>query len=294
MFSKIYVFGAGAVGSYYGALLSQKYDVTLIARKKHVQAINRKGLFLTGKIKRKFKIKAVERVSKFDDNSLILLSTKATANKKVAKELSKKVGKKCVIVCLQNGLEVEDVVKKRVGKKAKVLRAVVRSAVDFTKPGVVRANVISKTEIEKSRIGKEIAKMFEACGMKLTITRKIKGKIWRKVIWNSVVNPLTAITRERNIVVLKMLAIAREIVKESVRVAECDGILLSEKQTLNYVLDGCKETKKNRSSMLQDVSAGRKTEINFLNGKIVEKARKYKIAAPMNELIVSAVREMES
>ena len=84
-FQKIFVLGAGAVGSSYGALLSRKNDVTLIGRKVHVEAIKTKGLEISGDIQERFFVKAETKIKKIPSDALILLTTKAYDSVKALK-----------------------------------------------------------------------------------------------------------------------------------------------------------------------------------------------------------------
>ena len=77
-------------------------------------------------------------------------------------------------------------------------------------------------------------------------------------------------------------------------VAEEEGLKFDKKEIFNRVSKGLKDSGDNTSSMLQDILKGRKTEIDFLNGKIVELGKKYKVNTPVNEVLVSMVKFLEN
>ena len=79
---KIIVLGAGAIGSLYGVKLWKLYDVTLVARQKHADEINKNGLKITGLENNTYKLKAITKIKKIEDNTLVLLTTKVYDSKK--------------------------------------------------------------------------------------------------------------------------------------------------------------------------------------------------------------------
>ena len=146
----ILILGAGAIGSLYGAKLSKLNDVTLVARKEHVDKINKDGLEIEGLENNTYKLKATTKINKIKDNTLILLTTKVYDSKKAIDGIKNLLKKDAIILCLQNGLYSENIVKDVVGNKCLVLRAVTNSGVAFLQPGVVQYNSHSYTAVEKN------------------------------------------------------------------------------------------------------------------------------------------------
>src|SRR6186997_2031743 len=121
---KILVLGAGAIGSVYGARLSQFHDVTLIGGAAHVEAIQRDGLVMQGHTTGTLRLPAFTRVPSIEPGTLILLTTKVNNNIAAVAPIVDLLTKDVMIVCVQNGLYSEDLVKNLVGDRALVLRAI--------------------------------------------------------------------------------------------------------------------------------------------------------------------------
>ncbi|UCE44353.1 MAG: hypothetical protein JSV57_02430, partial [Candidatus Bathyarchaeota archaeon] len=136
-FKKIFILGAGAIGSSYGALLSRKNDVTLIGNIAHVHAINSSGLKLSGDVQERYCIKVETEIKEIPSNSLILLTTKAHDSTRAIEKIKNLLKEDTAILILQNGLGNKDLVKGIVGDEVKVLRGLVKIAAEFLEPGKI-------------------------------------------------------------------------------------------------------------------------------------------------------------
>ena len=290
---KIIVLGAGAIGSFYGAKLSKLNDVTLIARKKHADKINKNGLKIIGLENKNYKIKAATKVHKIENNTLILLTTKVYDSEKAIKNIKNLIKKDTVILCLQNGLYSEDIARKSVKNKCLILRAITNFGAIFLKPGIIDYKNYSYTAIEKGLRSEEIAENFKECGLNGYVSEDIKKDMWKKVIFNCVLNPITAILRIENsgIADERLNPLKRLIADECVRAAKKDGVAFN----FDFVQTINKEFKnsRNMSSMQQDLIKGKKTEINYLNGAVIKLGKKYGIECPVNEALATIIKVME-
>jgi 2-dehydropantoate 2-reductase len=291
-FNRIFILGAGAIGSVVGALLSKKNNVTLVGNKAHVDAVNSNGLSVSGDVNETFHVRADTRIREIPHKTLILLTTKAYDSEKAIRGIGKLLRKDTVIVVLQNGLGNEEIVKRAVGSKAKVLRGLTTMAAEFFKAGEVRYWE-GETTIEDNTAAAEVADVLNKCGLRTSLSKNIRHKTWSKVVVNSVVNPLTAIFRviDREIVAEPLAAVRHQIVRECVQVAKAEGIALPsnlkkgvDEEILGYT---------NLSSMCQDIMKGKRTEIDFLNGKIAELGAKHNISTPVNETLVHFIKFLE-
>jgi len=291
---KIIVLGAGAIGSLYGAKLSQLNDVVLIGKWKHADSINKNGLKITGLENKTYKIRAATKIGKIKDGTVILLTIKAQDNEKAIKSIKHLLGKNTIIICLQNGLYSENIVKNVVGKKCLVLRAITNFGAVFLKPGIIGYKFYSYTSIEKSPESRGIAENFSRCGLNAHVSNDIRYDMWKKLIFNCIVNPLTAILKVENkgICDEKLNPLKRLIIGECLKVAEKDGISFD----INFLDALHNEFKSsiNVSSMQQDLIKGKKTEIGYLNGAVAGMGRKFGIKCPVNEALLSLIRFLES
>lgn len=289
----IIVFGAGAIGSLYGAKLSKFNDVMLVGREEHVDEINKNGLKITGLENTTYKLKATTKIDKIGDNTLILLTTKVYDSKKTIKSIKNLIEKDTVILCLQNGLYSENIVKDIVGNKCIVLRGISNCGVTFLKPGVLQYNTHSYTVIEKSRISTELADHLRKCGFECDVSENIKYEEWKKLIINCLINPISTILRTKNKAVAdeNLNPLKKLVVDECLKVAKKDSVEF-DVDFVKMVDDMIKDSE-NISSMQQDILKGRKTEIDYLNGAVVELGKKYGIKCPVNETLVMIVKGME-
>ncbi|HJO02198.1 MAG TPA: 2-dehydropantoate 2-reductase, partial [Candidatus Woesearchaeota archaeon] len=190
--------GAGAIGSLYGAKLSKLNDVTLVARQKHINKINNDGLKIVGIEENVYKLKATAKIENIENNTLILLTTKVHDNKKAIDPIKDLIKKDTIILCMQNGLYSENIVKSIVGDRCLVLRGITNVGATFLEPGKVQFSNLSSTKIENSNISEELAENFDKCGLKCSVSENIKQDIWKKLILNCVLNPVSAILRVEN------------------------------------------------------------------------------------------------
>ncbi len=123
-------------------------------------------------------------------------------------------------------------------------------------------------------------------------TPAIDEALWAKAIVNAAINPLTALTGLRNgmlVEVPELLALLRAVAEEAADVARNCGVFVREDMA-GPVEAICRQTAQNRSSMLQDVSAGRRTEIDFINGEIARRAEQRGLPAPLCRALTALVR----
>lgn len=135
--------------------------------------------------------------------------------------------------------------------------------------------------------------LLGAGGHEVEVSPAIRSEVWRKAMINIGINPFTALLRVPNGELLQqasLLSTIRETVEEAEAVARAEGIPLQ--NSFERVLEVCRLTAANKSSMLQDVLAGRKTEIDALCGTIVASGAKHRIATPRNALLSSLVSSL--
>jgi len=291
-FDNIIVLGAGIIGSCYGALLSATNKVVMIDNKEIVDKINKRGISIITNDRKKFNPVAQTNLDKILPNTLILLTTKAHQIESAINTIGNLLEKNNVILVLQNGLGNEKIVKKLVGERAEVIRGIVNSGAWEIEPESFNL-IMHDTVLEPSNTSSVISLILNESGLPTRISQNFISELWQKLILNCVVNPLTAILRVKNnqigIPVLKNLR--HRIVEECLKVTEAVGVDLD--TDLAEKIDKSIQSYTNFSSMYQDVVNGKKTEIDFLNGKIVELGKKHNIPTPCNESLYAIIKFME-
>jgi 2-dehydropantoate 2-reductase len=291
-FNNIIVVGAGVIGSCYGALLSQKNAVTLVDNKEVTDTINAKGITIITDVEKKFFPRAQFNLAKILPNTLILLTTKAHQSEGAIKQIINLFQEDTVILILQNGLENEEVVRRTAGDRVKVVRGIVNGGAWQVEPGKINF-ILRETVLESIVPAGIIMDLFNDCGLPTRVSKDFISELWQKLVLNCVLNPLTAIFRVRNCQigspVLKNLR--HKIVEECISISEAEGVNLS--HNLADKIDQALLSYTNFSSMYQDVVKGRKTEIDFLNGKIVDLAKKHNMPTPYNEVLTDLIKFLE-
>ena len=293
----IVIFGAGAIGSLFGAYLSKNNNVLLIGRKSHVCAIKKKGLKIDGKKKIKVKINAEESVDNLTFKpDLFVLTVKSYDTESAIKQAKKIINENTTVLSLQNGLDNIDRIKKYI-KAEKIIAGVTTHGAFFSEPGLIRhtgigITVVGELNNKKTNRINVIKNNFNKCGIETTISKNIFEELWYKAIINSSINPLTTIFRCKNGYLLKnpiLKKLTGKICEESTRIGNSEGFDVSYKNVLEKTFDVIKKTSDNYSSMLQSIKKGSKTEIGSINGKLVEYGKKNNVETFLNEVLIYSV-----
>ena len=292
-FTRVIIVGAGAIGSYYGSMLSRKADVLLVARRGHVEAVSSHGLEVTGAVEGTFDLGATTELKGIPEGSLVILTTKAYDIEEAVNGFKELLRPDTTLLALQNGLGNEELVHSLVGPDVEVVRGLASTGVEFLSPGRIEVKLVRETVLPKTATGERIGRLFEMCGLDVRLSSRMDVEIWRKLTMNCVINPLTALFRVPNteIAVEGLREVRRGIVDECVRVAEKEGVRLE--GDLEEEIAKAAASYSNISSMCQDIMRGRRTEIGFLNGKVCELGRRHGVATPVNDVITSRIRFME-
>ena len=293
------VFGGGALGSVVAARLADDHDVTLVAREAHVAAIRERGLEVTGHTERSGL--ALRAVTSVDDGvpapDFVLVTTKSHGSAAAAEGASR-FADQAIFVSLQNGLGNEEVL---AGVAKRVLAAVINQGATLLEPGRVhhagaRESYFGPFQGTEPADAERLAEAFRAAGLEARAVADIETRIWHKVVLNAAVNPLTALLGLRTGELLgdeDLEAAIVAIVDESVRIAAACGVRLDGGAIVETVRAVAEATRENKSSMLQDLERGRRTEIHEINGALVERARRVGVEAPRNELLARLVASAE-
>lgn len=291
-FDNIIVLGAGVIGSCYGALLSAGNKVIMVDNNAIIDKINNKGITIIMNNEKKFNPVAQTDLNEIMPNTLILLTTKAHQTETAIQKVKNLLLDDTVILILQNGLGNEHIVKKATGDKVEVIRGIVNSGAWEIQPG--RYNLIlHETVLEPTSTSSSITQIFNESNLPTKTSQSFISELWQKLILNCVVNPLTAILRVRNnqIGVLVLKSLCHQIIEECMQVGNAEGVILND--NFSKTLEIAIQSYTNFSSMYQDVVNGKKTEIDFLNGRIVELGKKHNIPTPCNDALYAIIKFME-
>jgi len=206
------------------------------------------------------------------------------------------------VASVQNGIGNEEVLARHCGR---VIRGTTFPAGKVTSPGVVQWDVKGDTTFgpfeDSPARQDEIERLAEACtraGMPTRAVADARGPQWRKVIFNAATNPLgalTGLTHGRVCERPPLRRLATQLVDEGKAVAAAQGIVLdADPEDLIDYAARPEVGYDHKASMLQDIEARRETEVDFLNGGIVEAGRRFGLATPANETIWALVKGVEA
>jgi 2-dehydropantoate 2-reductase len=289
----IVVLGAGAIGSVYAAKLAVDHHVTVVGRPDHVDAIRSGGLRLIGRETLVARVDAVTQIDAIAPDTILFLTTKVNASEAALAPIADLVRDDTVIVCVQNGLDSEGIARRAVRGRAVVLRAITQFGAIFQAPGLINFTASGHTLLEDGPRSARIATLLTAAGLNGRVSADIKIEIWRKLIFNCVINPITAITgtEVRGIADTRLDPLKQLVIDECLAVARAEGVGF-EIDFLSTIADvfGASET---IASMRQDLMRGRPTEIDHMNGAVVTRGRERGIDCPVNAALTAIVKAMD-
>jgi 2-dehydropantoate 2-reductase len=300
---KTVIIGAGAMGSLFGALLSEAgEDVCLLdIWKDHVDAMNANGLMVESQGQtRCVRVTATFDPGQVDPADLVVIFVKSTSTSKAAKTAAGLLRPDGLVMTLQNGLGNADAIA-QVIDAPKVVAGTTSHGATVLGPGRIRhagsgptlIGMWANDDLEPVR---RIAAFFTAAGIESEAADDIHSVVWNKLLVNVGINAITALTGIKNGQLLTLAttrALARAAVQEAMVVAQAMGVDIRA-DAADYVLEIARATGLNRSSMGQDVDRKRLTEIGVINGVIVEKARKAGLDAPINQTLTTLIETLQA
>src|ERR1051326_3888296 len=302
--------GAGAIGGYIGALMARAgLDVTLYARGPHLRAMQERGqriLSADGDFEvRPQLIEALQRAGPFD---VIFLGVKAHGLTKLAPELKPLIGENTTVVSTQNGVpwwycHLESVDPGGVIGAAidpsRVVGSLVYLGTEIVEPGVIRhteGNRISLGEPDGSRSDRcrAIAEALIKAGLRAPVTTRIRNEIWVKLLGNVAFNPISALTRATLVQMAchtDVCAVIRNIMSEVECVANKLGVELP--ISIDERIAGAAKVGEHKTSMLQDLEAGRPMELEPVVGAVVELGERLGIDMPHTRTVYACAKLLE-
>jgi 2-dehydropantoate 2-reductase len=289
--------GAGAIGAYVGARMAQAgFDVTLFARGPHLRAMQEHGVQVKTSegdfVAHPTIASSLEEIGPVD---VVFLAVKAHGLPQLAPHLKSVLVPDTTVVSTQNGIpwwyfqgfggEWEDLRLERVDpggvissviEARRVVGSIIYFATEITAPGVVQhieGNRLTLGEPDGSRSERvrQIADALIASGLRCPITARLRQEIWVKVLGNASLNPVSALTRATIVQMVRdpgVCAVIRNIMLEVEAVSHKLGMELP--VTIDQRIAGAEKVGEHKTSMLQDLEAGRPMELEALVGAVVE------------------------
>jgi 2-dehydropantoate 2-reductase len=316
---KIAVIGAGAIGGLVGAKLALAgEDVTFIVRGANLDAIATNGIRLIsaeGEEQVARNVKATDRYDQAGPQDIVILAMKAHQVEAVANEVPKLFGPETVVVTMQNGIPywyfqkhggpLEGATVKSVDPHGivaakipseRVIGCVVYPASELVAPGVVKhiegdRFPVGELDGASSERVLRVSACFSEAGFKAPVLDNIRAEIWLKLWGNLTFNPISSLSHSTLVDICQYppsRELAAAMMREAQAVAHKLGIEF--RVSLDKRIAGAEKVGKHKTSMLQDVEAGRAPEIDALVGAVVELARLTETPTPHIDTVYSLVK----
>ena len=314
---RVAILGAGATGGFLGARLARTgADVVLIARGPHLQAMREAGLRLIEPDGESIvRVEATEDFAAIRGADAVFVTLKAHSVPAIAESLAANLGADTAVVSAQNGIpwwyfqrhggELDGTYLETVDPRGMVARTIdperviaciVYAATNVVGPGIVRhveGEKFSLGELDGSQTPRILAlsSLFARAGLRAPVQSRIRQELWVKLLGNAVFNPLSALTRASlgEMAESPVLApIVRAAMEEVDAVARRLGIEIP--VTIDQRIRGAARVGAHKTSMLQDLEAGRPMEIDAVAGSVVELAERLSVPVPHLKTIYGCVK----
>lgn len=291
--NKVLICGTGALATLFAAKLSAiKADVTVLGTwREALDVFNGDGARVEGE--QAVPVRALSDLAITPLSTEVLFLVKSWQTETVSRKLSSCLSREGIVLSLQNGLVHESILKQIIGKQRIVIGVTTVGATLVT-PGVVRMVGKGMIWIEKHPRVNNVVKLLQTAGFSIALVDSILPHIWGKLIINAAINPLTAILRVKNKeIVADPLAneLMKRLIIEATTVANNIGIKLPFSDPIAAAEEVAILTGDNKSSMLMDILRNVPTEIDAINGAIIEIGDKLKVDVSLNRIVANMVRQ---
>jgi 2-dehydropantoate 2-reductase len=309
--------GAGAIGAYIGARMAQAgFDVTLFARGPHLRAMQEHGVQVKSIegdfVARPTIASSLEDVGPVD---VVFLGVKAHGLPQLAPQLKPALGTDTAVVTTQNGIpwwyfhgfggewegtrlervDPDGVISSAIDAR-RVVGSIVYFATEITAPGVIQhieGNRVTLGEPNGTRSdrSRQIAEALIASGLRCPITARIRHEIWVKVLGNASLNPVSALTRATVAQMVRdpgTCLVIRNIMREVESVSGKLGMELP--VSIDQRIAGAEKVGEHKTSMLQDLEAGRSMELEALVGAVVELGERMGVPMPITQTVYTCTK----
>lgn len=294
--SAILVVGTGAMASLFGARLARHTSVTLLGTwEAGLTAINRDGLRLDdGERVEVARVRASSDPEACAGALFALVLVKSWQTDRVARQLRRCLAPDGVALTLQNGLGNYEQLCQALGAD-RVALGVTTTGATSLKPGVVRLGGVGPTYLAPHSRLEPLAELLRRAGFAVETVEDLSGLVWGKLAVNAGINALTALLGVPNGELLERSdarAVMHAAAEETAAVATALGVRLPYDDPASQVADVARRTASNRSSMLQDVSRGAPTEVDAINGAVVQQGERLGVPTPVNWTLWRLIRAL--
>ena len=297
---KIAVLGAGAMGAFYA---SKFFDVdslstVLVAREPRYGRLKAEGLVVNRK---QYSVPVVHPDEATSPADLIIVALKNYSLPEAVHDLKNLVGDRTTLISVMNGLDSEEYLGSVYGMDKLLYTVVV--AIDAAREGnsvtCANAGKVYFGEPDNSHLSERVRRVqaaFERAGVPAETPPNMIRMLWWKFMLNVGMNQASAVMRAAHRVFQSSpdaQALAEALMREVLVLSQCVGVNLEEQNLDEWRVVLKTLSPKGKSSMLQDIEAGRKTEVETFAGKVVQLGKDYGVPTPVNQTMLSIIHVLE-
>ncbi len=297
---RVAIFGAGAMGAYFSTCFfkTEGFDTALVAKGERLKRLMDEGIVVNGET---YRIPVVDPGNGVNEFDLIIFALKHHHLVNVAGDLKNLVGNNTTIISVMNGLDSEGMIGAEYGEE-KVLYTVSvgidalreGNRVVYTRPGIHYFGE-ARNDTTSERVLK-VQQAFDKAGIQYKTPPDMIRTMWWKLMINVGMNPVSAVMRAPFGVFQtsgEALNLMKRSMMEVIELAGAEGVDLTEKDLEDWLEVLKTLSPKGKTSMLQDIEAGYKTEVEIFCEKIVNLGIKHRIPTPVNQTLLSIIRVQE-
>ena len=300
---QVTVIGAGAMGSLFGALLQRAGNAVALVdvRPEHVAALRKRDLIVEEPdgTRLAVRVPATTDADEALTADLFVLFVKTPFTAAALKPFAGRIPARAVVLSLQNGIGNDEAITRALGRRVRITLGVTAQAATSLGPTMVRHRASGPTIIglpdgQRPPELEAIASAFSEAGIPTRTTRHVFEHVWQKLIVNVGINALTALANLPNGELFadpEMATLVRRLVTEAASVMRAEGIPAPPRDPVDFVRAVAEATKADRSSMLEDLLAGRRTEIDAINGEIVRLGERHGVDVTANRVVTTLVHQ---
>ncbi|NLJ57713.1 MAG: ketopantoate reductase family protein [Tissierellia bacterium] len=297
---KTALIGMGAIGTVYGKLLYDCYggNFTVIAGKSRKEKLQKSGFTLNGETFHPNILVEGDSKEKFD---LIIFCVKNYQLEEAIDDVKSFVGENTILITFLNGVTARDRISQAFPNNKTLYGLSMKIDAVRTEEGIVNTvngeihfgeatNTVLSPEV------KTVEECFNQAGIENIVFPDMIRMVWKKFMLNVGVNQVTAVTKApygKVTHVESNLVLFREAMKEVLAIAKASNIDLREEDVEEFVTLMNNFSPMGKTSMLQDIEAKRKTEVDYFAGTVIEMGKKLKVATPVNFVLYNIIKSLE-
>ncbi|RYL93065.1 2-dehydropantoate 2-reductase [Sporolactobacillus sp. THM7-4] len=299
--TKVSLIGMGAIGCAYGHKLCDLLagNLRVIADKERANRYEKDGLIINGQ---RYDFHYVSPDEKVEPADLVIVAVKSTQLEQAIQDMRHHVGEHTIIMSLLNGISSEETIAKTFGKD-KLLYSLCNGIdanregnhVDFSTYGIIYFG--EATHTANSEKVQRVKDLFDRAGLPYEIPENMMRALWYKFMTNVGINQASAVTRGKY-GTFQTNEYARDLMisamREVIRLSEKAGIGLNEQDIQKQLNVFARMNPQGRTSMLQDIESGRKTEVEIFSGTVLRLGKKYGVPTPVNKTLYRIIKTIES